>query len=206
MTPASTSSLLALLAVTCLVSAAGPGCAGDRTFHESGEECWDGKDNDSDGKVDCKDDDCSFMAICGHNGHKDVGRDVPGDTRLIKKDTTKPPVPDKYKPPTPDKAPPASSFGQRCTYKSGPQLCPDKKSVCILGKKSSTNGYCTYPCNGNDYNSCPAGPSGTIAKCLFNFSGKDYCAFLCQYLGTNYSCPGNLGCYYFTVNQKFCWP
>ena len=207
MTATPTSSILAALTAAFLVLVAAPGCSGERTFHEFGEECWDGKDNDSDGAVDCKDPDCASMAICGGNGKQDSGpRDGPvGDSRFIQKDTQKPPTPDKYVAPPADKTV-ASSFGQRCAYKSGPQLCPDGKTVCILGKKSSSSGYCTYPCNGSNYDSCPAGPSGTIAKCLFNFAGKDYCAFLCKYLGNPYTCPGNLGCYYFTLNQKFCWP
>jgi len=197
MTSPPTSSALLSVAAACLLGAAtGPGCSGDRTFHEFGDECWDGKDNDNDGMVDCKDPDCTAMTICGNNGKKDLGPTVK-DTRL--------PLKDKYVPPPPDKAP-SSSFGQRCAYSSKGQPCPDGKTVCILGKKSSSNGYCTYPCNGNDYNSCPAGPSGTIAKCLFNFAGTNYCAFLCKYLGKPYSCPGNLGCYFFTTNQKFCWP
>ena len=205
MTSAPTSSLRALLTAACVLSVTGSGCSGERVVHELGEECWDGKDNDDDGAVDCQDDDCASMAICG-GGKQDGGKDAPpSDTRPVKIDVARPPTPDMYVPP-PDKAPPASSYGQRCTYASGPQPCPDNKTVCILGKKSSTNGYCTYPCNGSDYNSCPAGPSGTMAKCLFNFAGKDYCAFLCKYLGNPYTCVSTLDCYYFSVNQKFCWP
>ena len=185
-----------LIAVAALALAAAWGCSSERTFHEQGEECWDGKDNDDDGAVDCKDPDCQSFAICG-NTRLDGGKlDGP-----VKKDT-KPP-PDTFKAPD---SPPTSSYGQRCAYSGTGKRCADGKSYCILGKKSNTKGYCTVACNGSDYNSCPAGPQGTVAKCLFNFAGTNYCAFLCKYLGKPSSCPSTLGCYYFSSNQKFCWP
>ena len=202
MKSAPTSSIIALTAALTLVAAWG--CSGKRTFHEQGEECWDGKDNDDDGAVDCKDPDCKAFAICG-NVKLDGGKldgPVKKDTQPVKKDI-KPP-PDTYKPPTPDKAP-TSSYGQRCAYTKKGQLCADGKTTCILGKKSNSKGYRTVTCNGNRYDSCPAGPQGTAAKCLFTFAGTDYCAFLCKYLGKPYTCPSSLGCYYFSANQKFCW-
>lgn len=202
MTPVSILISRQLLAATLL--AAVTGCPGGGETHESGQECWDGKDNDNDGAVDCNDPDCKAMAICS-NGRQDAGKDLALDTRPISQDIHKPPPPDTYVAP-PDKPLPASSYGQRCSYSSRNQLCADGKTYCILGKKSQTKGYCTYPCNGRNYDSCPAGPAGTVAKCLFNFAGTNYCAFLCKYLGKNHSCPSTLGCYYFSLNQKFCWP
>ena len=190
----------ALLALTPLAVAA---CAGERVFHESGEECWDGKDNDGDGPVDCDDTDCANITLCKKPPKKDSGSNGHKDTRPVTKDSYKPRL-DQYKPKPDQYVAPVSSYGQPCTYKSGgPHLCADNKTRCVPGKKGG--GFCTHACSGSA-NSCPTAPAGTTARCLYNYNGTDYCAFLCKYLGQPYKCPAGHGCYPISSYQAWCWP
>ena len=41
---------------------------------EVGRQCFDGKDNDGDGKADCDDSDCRFYGRCRHKGGVETGR------------------------------------------------------------------------------------------------------------------------------------
>jgi len=41
---------------------------------EFGRQCFDGKDNDGDGKADCDDSDCRFYGHCRHKGGKETGK------------------------------------------------------------------------------------------------------------------------------------
>lgn len=52
------------------------------------ENCTDGKDNDGDGKADCKDSDCSFHVSCANTAVEicDDGKDNDGDGRIDCKD------------------------------------------------------------------------------------------------------------------------
>lgn len=42
--------------------------------HEQGRQCFDGKDNDGDGKSDCDDSDCRLYGRCRHKGGSEHGR------------------------------------------------------------------------------------------------------------------------------------
>jgi hypothetical protein len=42
--------------------------------HEQGRQCFDGKDNDHDGKKDCDDPDCQIYGMCRHIGGHERGR------------------------------------------------------------------------------------------------------------------------------------
>ena len=44
------------------------------TTHEHGRQCFDGKDNDGDGKKDCGDSDCRIYGRCRHRGGHERGR------------------------------------------------------------------------------------------------------------------------------------
>jgi hypothetical protein len=47
---------------------------GNSSGHEHGRQCFDGKDNDHDGKKDCDDPDCKIYGHCRHQGGHEHGR------------------------------------------------------------------------------------------------------------------------------------
>jgi hypothetical protein len=55
-----------------------PGCRGyhnsNSKDHEHGHQCFDGKDNDHDGKSDCNDPDCQIYGMCRNVGGHEHGR------------------------------------------------------------------------------------------------------------------------------------
>ena len=166
-------------------------CAGRQAAFETGSaECSDGQDNDDDGKIDCADNDCHYLAFCSPT---DAGRD------LGPKDGPKPqdhgPTPDLL-PPKPDL--PASQYGRRCAYSGTIEPCADKQTVCVYGKYS-TPGYCTHPCDPAGQ-PCPEGPAGTQVHCGYNMNGQWFCIFLCMQA----VCPHDLDCFQ-TYNGDFCF-
>jgi hypothetical protein len=176
------------------------GCSGTQSQGESGTECSDGKDNDGDRLIDCDDDDCRGLPICGGraDGRLDLSsRDLPrSPDRVI--------VPD-VRPP--DQPLPQSSYGQTCPYVYPIQHCPDGKTYCIPGDTSQTTGYCTQSCAQSNPDSCPPGPGSTVAKCVWGFNGSWYCSFMCRWLNVDYPCPdSSFACVYFQPSQKYCWP
>ncbi len=169
---------------------------------ETGEQCWDSKDNDSDGRVDCKDPDCAQMGICqvrldgGAPDKKIIPKKDSGKQKDIKANKDN-------RPPLPDKGP-VSSYGKKCVWGSRNKFCPDGKSICIIGLNSS-RAYCTRPC-AKLGDVCGNGPGGTFAACLYKFNGQPYCSFLCKFQGRGYPCPTGFGCHKWTSSQSYCWP
>ena len=187
-----------LLAATLL---AGSACSGEVARAESGTECTDGKDNDGDKLIDCDDFDCRSLPVCG--GRVDARPDVSRQDGPLQPDRG--PQPDR---PRPDQATPASSFGQTCAYQYPVQTCPDGATYCVLGYKGSPSvGYCTPTCTDGNPDSCPQGPSGTAAKCVYGFNNVAYCAFMCRWQGTQYPCPSaDFTCNAYTSYQSYCAP
>ena len=184
------------------------GCPGGGLSSESGSLCWDGKDNDGDGLIDCADPSCQSLAICGGRNDARVA-----DSRVV--DFGKPvdlfvPPTDQFVPPVdqfvvPDTTP-ATSYGQRCTYSGGVKLCADQKTYCVPGGSGSTGAYCTHPCNKSAGYQCPAAPNGWNAACVFGFNGQDYCMFVCKFLSVPYTCPTGFSCKTIASNQAHCLP
>jgi hypothetical protein len=176
-------SLLVLLPCIALLGA----CAGRQAAFETGSaECSDGQDNDDDGKIDCLDTDCQYLAFCSPT---DAGpKDGPPPT------ADHGPTPDVL-PPKPDLPP--SQYGRRCNYTGTVEPCADKQTVCVYGKYS-TPGYCTYPCIQGQ--PCPDGPPGTQSHCGYDMSGQWYCIFLCMQT----PCPHDTICHQ-TYYGEFCF-
>lgn len=158
------------------------GCPGSRTPLESdATQCKDGRDNDGDGLIDCKDPDCSHIAYCSAT----LDGQVPVDG-APKPDG--PPTPDQFVP-RPDLVKP-SSYGKRCTFSTPNVPCPDGETVCVPANYGP--GFCTYAC---PTNACPPGPTGTQAQCAYRVDFPTgsvwFCIFLCQ----TSSCPHDTACF-----------
>jgi hypothetical protein len=184
------------LAAACLVALAA-GCEGRTSPGEFGAECSDGKDNDGDSLIDCADPDCRGAPVCGGraDGAPDLGprRDAPRPGERLPLDS-----------PRRDQ-PPSSMYGQRCTAPNQP--CPDGKTFCVEGQYSPEGvGYCTYPCAGTaDF--CPPAPAGQSSQCLYMYSSKFYCSFMCRLQNEIFACPTDFACYNSPYpSQKYCWP
>jgi hypothetical protein len=189
----------ALCGLLTLLSA----CPGTGLLMEQGEQCWDSKDNDSDGRVDCQDPDCAALGICSLRldaGAPDRAKPPKKDSG-VKKDKQ---VPRDVKPPVPDKNI-TYSYGRKCVWSSRNRFCPDGRSVCIIGMLKGNRAYCTKPC-AKLGDICPRGPGGSFAACLYKFNGKPYCSFLCKLQGKGYKCPTGFGCHPWTSTQSYCWP
>jgi len=178
-------------------------CPGEQKLFETGEMCWDSKDNDFDGLVDCKDPDCSQMGIC--KLRLDGG--TPPDTRItIKKDSGKKKdlkTPGDVRPWPPDKGN-TGNYGTKCTWSSRNKFCSDGKHHCIQGLNSK-RAYCTKPC-AKLGDICGNLSGGTFAACLYKFNGRPYCSFLCRFQGRGYKCPAGFACVKWTSTQSYCWP
>ena len=180
-----------------------PACPGQGLMMELGEQCWDSKDNDQDGQVDCKDPDCAPLGICTlrlDSGVPDKAMPPPKKDSGIKQDKK---APKDVRPPSPDKNL-TYSYGRKCVYDSRNRFCPDGRSHCIIGLKGS-RAYCTRPC-ARLGDLCPGGPGGSFAACLYKFNGQPYCSFLCKLQGKGYKCPVGFGCHPWTSSQSYCWP
>ena len=189
---------LLLLAAALLASS---GCSGEVARAESGAECTDGKDNDGDKLIDCDDFDCKPLPVCGGrvDARPDARRDGP-----VAPPPDRGPQPDR---PRPDQPAPSSSFGQTCAYQYPLQTCPDGKTYCIRGFSGAQTGYCAPVCDDSTADSCPQGPAGTTAKCVYGFNGTPYCSFMCRWQGADYPCPSaSFGCYAYTSYQSYCSP
>ena len=177
----------------------GGACSGEVARVESGTECTDGKDNDGDKLIDCDDFDCKSLPVCG--GRADARLDGQRDGPVLPPDRSEP---DK---PRPDQATPSSSFGQTCAYQYPLQTCPDGKTYCIRGYNGSqTVGYCAWVCTDGDPDSCPQGPAGTTAKCVYTFNGTPYCHFMCRWQSQEFPCPSSSFSCYGSSYQAFCTP
>ena len=185
------------------------GCPGEHQGHEQGEECWDGKDNDLDGWLDCQDSDCAPLGICSlrldagppDKGKPPLKKDLGKKTDLGKKLDRA--APRDVKPWPPDKNL-TYSYGHKCVYNASNRFCPDGRSHCIVGMKGG-RAFCSRPCiKLGDI--CPRGPEGSFAACLYKFNGKPFCSFLCKLQGKGYKCPSGYGCHPWTATQSYCWP
>jgi len=164
-------------------------CAGSGPPAEIGAECVDGKDNDRDGLIDCRDGDCAGLAICGQldGGTADLW---PPDLG---------PQPDLRRDQQPDLPPldlgqdqgSATGYGTPCEWRGTFKACDDGTSFCVLDDDWD-GAYCTRDCKPSS-DDCTA-PDGMRAACIYTFDGQPVCMFVCHYLGNEYDCPPGLEC------------